>query len=205
MPPLPSKGFAPSFLQQFIPRHHALVSATRKSIITMASQIPETDLKSFREHLNQSTKILALLGAGLSASSGLPTFRGAGGLWRDHDAVALATPEAFEADPGIVWQFYGYRRHMALTAKPNAAHYALAELSRQRKGFITLSQNVDGMYCPEHHHQTLCCPHVEYHSNHTHVHHHFFTPSSRVRTDPSHPFFLSSTSLVRTRWRRNRT
>jgi NAD-dependent deacetylase sirtuin 5 len=81
----------------------------------------------------------------VSASSGLPTFRGAGGLWRTHDAVQLATPDAFQRDPGLVWQFYSYRRHMALKAKPNPAHYALAELARKKDGFLTLSQNVDGM------------------------------------------------------------
>ncbi|KAF2110712.1 NAD-dependent deacetylase-like protein sirtuin-5 [Lophiotrema nucula] len=107
--------------------------------------IPPKDLESFQQHLAKSTRILALLGAGLSASSGLPTFRGAGGLWRTHDATALATPEAFSRDPGLVWQFYSYRRHMALNAKPNPAHYALAELARKKDGFMTLSQNVDGL------------------------------------------------------------
>jgi len=66
-------------------------------------------------------------------------------LWRTHDATALATPEAFERNPGLVWQFYGQRRHMALKAKPNPAHYALAELARKKAEFITLSQNVDGV------------------------------------------------------------
>jgi NAD-dependent SIR2 family protein deacetylase len=112
------------------------------------SLVPQADLESFQQHLNQSTRILALLGAGLSASSGLPTFRGAGGLWRTHDATQLATPEAWAADPGLVWQFYNYRRHMALKAKPNPAHYALAELARRKNDFITLSQNVDGMPRP---------------------------------------------------------
>ena len=107
--------------------------------------IPLGDLESFTVHLKSSTRILALLGAGLSASSGLPTFRGAGGLWRCHDAISLATPEAFQDDPTLVWQFYSYRRHMALQAKPNKAHFALAELARKRKDFITLSQNVDGI------------------------------------------------------------
>jgi NAD-dependent deacetylase sirtuin 5 len=115
-------------------------TAARRSVV------PQEQLESFQEHLNKSTRILALLGAGLSASSGLPTFRGAGGMWRTHDATSLATPEAFERDPGLVWQFYSYRRHMALKAKPNPAHYALAELAQKRKDFITLSQNVDGMY-----------------------------------------------------------
>lgn len=110
----------------------------------MASLINPAELESFSSHLQASKRILALLGAGLSASSGLPTFRGAGGLWRSYDAVSLATPEAFNRDPGLVWQFYSYRRHMALQAKPNPAHFALAELARRKKGFVTLSQNVDG-------------------------------------------------------------
>jgi NAD-dependent deacetylase sirtuin 5 len=101
-------------------------------------------LASFQEHLQKSTRILALLGAGLSAASGLPTFRGAGGMWKNHVSTDLATPEAFSEDPGLVWQFYSYRRHMALQAKPNPAHFALAELARKKEGFLTLSQNVDG-------------------------------------------------------------
>lgn len=102
-------------------------------------------LESFQAHLKQSKRVLALLGAGLSASSGLPTFRGAGGLWRTHDAISLASPIAFARDPGLVWQFYNYRRHMSLNANPNPAHYALAELARKMPGFVTLSQNVDGL------------------------------------------------------------
>lgn len=109
------------------------------------SSIDKEALESFQTHLKQSKRVLALLGAGLSASSGLPTFRGAGGLWRTHDAISLASPNAFEADPGLVWQFYNYRRHMSLQAQPNAAHYALAEFARQLPGFQTLSQNVDGL------------------------------------------------------------
>ncbi|KKK22918.1 hypothetical protein AOCH_000505 [Aspergillus ochraceoroseus] len=104
-----------------------------------------SDVRTFSEHLKRSKRILALLGAGLSASSGLPTFRGAGGLWRSYDATELATPEAFEANPDLVWQFYSYRRHMALKAEPNRAHLALSELARRNKDFVTLSQNVDGM------------------------------------------------------------
>ena len=118
----------------------------RLDILGMApSKSYSTDIHSFGEHLKGSKRILALLGAGLSASSGLPTFRGAGGLWRNQDAVSLATPGAFSDDPALVWQFYSYRRHMALNAKPNKAHYALAELAKKNKHFVTLSQNVDGM------------------------------------------------------------
>jgi NAD+-dependent protein deacetylase sirtuin 5 len=104
----------------------------------------ETQIESFKKHLESSDSILALLGAGLSAASGLPTFRGAGGMWKNHEATSLATEEAFEEDPGLVWQFYSHRRHMALKAEPNPAHFALAELAKRKKNFITLSQNVDG-------------------------------------------------------------
>lgn len=115
-----------------------MASAARPSVV------PAADLQSFSEYLQGSTRILALLGAGISASSGLPTFRGAGGIWRSHGATSLATPEAFENEPQLVWQFYSHRRHMAVEARPNKAHYALAELARRRPEFITLSQNVDG-------------------------------------------------------------
>jgi NAD-dependent SIR2 family protein deacetylase len=107
--------------------------------------VPAADLQSFTEYLSGCKRVIALLGAGISASSGLPTFRGAGGLWRSYGATSLATPEAFQRTPGLVWQFYSYRRHMALQAEPNKAHYALAELSRRNEDFITLSQNVDGI------------------------------------------------------------
>lgn len=105
------------------------------------------DLASFHQYLCSSRRILALVGAGLSASSGLPTFRGAGGLWKGYEATELATPDAFQTDPGLVWQFYSHRRLAALRAKPNNGHYALAELAKTcgSKRFLTLTQNVDGL------------------------------------------------------------
>ena len=115
---------------------------------TMSRPISQSDLESFSKHLRNSDRILALCGAGLSAASGLPTFRGVGGLWRSHEAQRLATPQAFANDPGLVWQFYSYRRHMALQAQPNPGHFALAELARRKKDFLTLSQNVDGESIP---------------------------------------------------------
>lgn len=116
----------------------------------MHSAAPSTDVESFSTYLKSCDRILALLGAGLSAASGLPTFRGAGGLWRSHEATSLATPEAFQRDPALVWQFYSYRRHMAVQAQPNKAHYALAELAKRKENFLTLSQNVDGIsFCLE--------------------------------------------------------
>ncbi|KAK5166991.1 uncharacterized protein LTR77_007720 [Saxophila tyrrhenica] len=105
----------------------------------------QNDFESFHAHLKGSKRVVALLGAGLSASSGLPTFRGAGGLWRTHVSTDLATPEAFAEHPGLVWQFYNYRRHMSLSVEPNPAHHALARLSKKMPDFITLSQNVDGL------------------------------------------------------------
>ena len=103
------------------------------------------DYTSFVLQLRSSNRIMALLGAGLSAASGVPTFRGAGGHWREHDATELATPEAFEKDPSFVWQFYNYRRHSALKAKPNRGHVALAKLAETKSdSFLAISQNIDG-------------------------------------------------------------
>lgn len=126
---------------RFCTRAYSIIMSSSGSNTT---QLNKGDVESFQKHLRYADRILALCGAGLSAASGLPTFRGAGGLWRSYDATSLATPDAFSRDPGLVWQFYNYRRHMALACRPNAAHYALAELARRKKGFVTLSQNVDG-------------------------------------------------------------
>lgn len=104
---------------------------------------PHNDVDAFHEVLRSSRRILALCGAGLSAASGLPTFRGAGGLWRNHQATQLATMRAFRTDPGLVWLFYGYRRHMTLRADANDGHKALAALARENKDFMCLTQNVD--------------------------------------------------------------
>ncbi|KAI1313733.1 histidine phosphatase superfamily [Xylaria venustula] len=106
---------------------------------------PRTSIAEFSKLVNSSSRILALCGAGLSAASGLPTFRGAGGLWRNHESTSLATPEAFEEDPVLVSLFYAWRKHMALQAKPNRGHYALAELAKKKEDFLCLTQNVDGL------------------------------------------------------------
>jgi NAD-dependent SIR2 family protein deacetylase len=103
-----------------------------------------TDIAVFHSLLQRSPRILAICGAGLSASSGLPTFRGAGGLWRNHESTSLATPQAFRRDPGLVWLFYAWRRHMCLQVEPNAGHRALAALADVRgQDFLCLTQNVD--------------------------------------------------------------
>lgn len=119
-------------------------SRSEKTVRHASAMAPHNDVEAFHEVLRSSRRILALCGAGLSASSGLPTFRGAGGYWRNHDATKLATMRAFCTDPGLVWLFYAYRRHLALKAEPNAGHRALAALARaQDKDFLCLSQNVD--------------------------------------------------------------
>ncbi|KAJ7742171.1 putative SIR2 family histone deacetylase [Mycena maculata] len=109
------------------------------------SEIRPEDYLSFTTHLKSSTRILGLFGAGLSAASGIPTFRGAGGFWREYDSMTLATPSAFSKNPALVWQFYSYRRHCALRAKPNKAHLALAELAKKKPDFFSISQNIDGL------------------------------------------------------------
>lgn len=98
-----------------------------------------SDRMSFVGHLKSSTNILALLGAGLSAASGLATFRGAGSSWRQRESRSLASPWAFKRDPGLVWQFYEYRRQMALRAEPNSGHVALAELAKTKPGLLTIT------------------------------------------------------------------
>lgn len=104
---------------------------------------PHNDVDAFQRVLQSSRRILILCGAGLSVASGLPTFRGADGYWRHHDATRLATMQAFKTDPGLVWLFYGYRRHISLKAQPNAGHRALAALAKTNQNVICLSQNVD--------------------------------------------------------------
>jgi len=103
-------------------------------------------LAEFQECLRQLKRIVALVGAGLSVSSGLPTFRGSQGLWKNFNMIDLATPDAFYIDPGLVWQFYLWRRHQALLAQPNNGHKALAKLAESKsRSFITITQNVDGL------------------------------------------------------------
>jgi NAD-dependent deacetylase len=91
--------------------------------------------------------LLVLTGAGVSAESGLPTYRGSGGLWRSHAFERLASPEGFRADPGLVWRFYSERREAALAAQPNAGHHTLAEVERRMgERFLLVTQNVDGLH-----------------------------------------------------------
>jgi NAD-dependent protein deacetylase/lipoamidase len=97
--------------------------------------------------IDERTRVLVLTGAGISAESGLATFRGAGGLWDGHPVEQVASPEGFAADPELVWRFYSLRRRAAAAAEPNAAHRALAALERRLGDrFLLATQNVDGLH-----------------------------------------------------------
>ena len=87
-------------------------------------------------------RIVVFTGAGVSAESGIPTFRGAGGLWRNFRSEDLATPEAFARDPRLVWEWYEWRRGLVRNAQPNAAHFAIARLERA----VVITQNVDALH-----------------------------------------------------------
>jgi NAD-dependent deacetylase len=90
---------------------------------------------------------VAFTGAGISAESGVPTFRGPQGLWRSFSPEKLATPEAFAEDPRLVWEWYDWRRQIISQVKPNPGHRALAEIERRAPGRFTLvTQNVDGLH-----------------------------------------------------------
>ncbi len=92
-------------------------------------------------------RLFVLTGAGVSAESGLPTFRGADGLWHGHRVEDVASPEAWERDPELVWNFYSMRRETARKAQPNAAHWALAEAEHALgERFFLCTQNVDDLH-----------------------------------------------------------
>lgn len=103
-------------------------------------------LQKIRDTLAHAECVAVLTGAGVSASSGLETFRGAGGLWRNFRAADLATPEAYARDPQIVWEWYFWRFQTAAAAAPNSAHAALVNLENRVRDFTLVTQNVDGLH-----------------------------------------------------------
>lgn len=96
--------------------------------------------------LGEARRVVVLTGAGVSAESGVPTFRGERGLWRSYRPEELATPEAFRRDPALVWEWYQWRRGLIAECAPNPGHHALARLALQRDGVILVTQNVDGLH-----------------------------------------------------------
>ena len=99
-----------------------------------------------RRLLDAARRILILTGAGVSAESGVPTFRGPDGLWKTHRPEELATPQAFRNDPRLVWEWYGWRRERVGACRPNAAHAAIARLTLRNEDAQLVTQNVDGLH-----------------------------------------------------------
>ena len=108
--------------------------------------VDAADLEAARAWVHAAQNIFVLTGAGISAESGVPTFRDAlTGLWARFDPEELATEEAYRRQPALAWQWYQHRRELVAAAKPNPAHYALAELAR-RKSVTLVTQNIDGLH-----------------------------------------------------------
>lgn len=96
--------------------------------------------------LRSAERVVVLTGAGISAESGIPTFRGPGGLWRKYRPEDLATPLAFSRDPGLVWQWYDWRRQRIAQASPNPGHVAIRRIEEMSPRFTLVTQNVDGLH-----------------------------------------------------------
>lgn len=113
----------------------------------MSAFLPDALLREGRELLAGARSIVVVTGAGISAESGVPTFRGPGGLWKSHRPEELATPEAFRRDPRLVWEWYAWRRGVVAGCRPNPGHRALARLALEGAREVTLvTQNVDGLH-----------------------------------------------------------
>lgn len=107
----------------------------------------ESATEALRRSLREGRRIVAFTGAGISAESHVPTFRGTDGLWRNYSPEKLATAEAFRADPRLVWEWYDWLRGLIHAAQPNSGHLALAELQgRDPQRFTLVTQNIDGLH-----------------------------------------------------------
>ena len=104
------------------------------------------NFKKAVDFLRKAENIAVLTGAGVSAESGVPTFRGRGGLWKKFRAEELATPEAFKRDPILVWKFYDYRRQLISRVHPNKAHEILAMWENRFENLTIVTQNIDGLH-----------------------------------------------------------
>ena len=118
------------------------------------------ELQQASRWLAESERVAALTGAGISAESGVPTFRGEDGLWQGFRATDLATPQAFARDPRLVWNFYNWRRELLAPLQPNPAHKALTHLEEKIPQFSLITQNIDDL-----HHRAGSKNLVELHGN----------------------------------------
>ncbi|MCH9694751.1 MAG: NAD-dependent deacylase [Gammaproteobacteria bacterium] len=125
--------------------------------MTTSCDIPGALISALRD----ARHVYILTGAGVSAESGVPTFRDAQeGLWAQYDPLQLATPEAFLADPELVWRWYRWRRELVAKAEPNPGHYAITQLAEQVPSVTLITQNVDGL-----HQQAGSSDVIEFHGN----------------------------------------
>jgi len=109
-------------------------------------QSREASMQQLAKRLQSSQRVVVLTGAGISQESGIPTFRGPEGLWRQHRPEELATPAAFRRNPQLVWEWYDWRRSLIATKQPNPAHHALVALENETPEFTLITQNVDGLH-----------------------------------------------------------
>ncbi len=114
--------------------------------MSVSEEMLEENIRLLAERIAPAARITVLTGAGVSAASGIPTFRGPNGLWKSFRPEELATPEAFRRDPRMVWEWYDWRRQLIARARPNRAHEVLSAWSRRFPRFTLITQNVDGLH-----------------------------------------------------------
>lgn len=102
--------------------------------------------RAILERIRSAESVSVLTGAGASAESGIPTFRGAGGIWEKYDFTKLATPQGFREDPVLAWEWYQLRQREMKKARPNPAHMVIAEMEGRFRKLTVLTQNIDGMH-----------------------------------------------------------